>query len=159
MRRLKSSLLVLVLAGVCLAQSTTTPLANPRVRRLGDQLMCLCGCGATITGCNMLGCSHSKPARERLLAMVNSGESDSAILATFVQENGVEILAKPPAQGFNLLGYVVPFIGIALGLAFVWVVIKRFRKPLAVAGGPEIDDAAFASYQAQIEKDLEKLDR
>src|SRR5271157_4585605 len=127
MRRLKSSLLILALAALCLAQSTT-PLANARVRRLGDQLMCLCGCGATITSCNMLGCSHSKPARERLLAMVNAGQSDSAILATFVQENGVEILAKPPAQGFNLLGYVVPFIGIALGLAFVWVVIKRFRK-------------------------------
>ena len=158
MRRLKSSLLVLALAGLCLAQAPN-PLANPHVRRLGDQLMCLCGCGATVTGCNMLGCSHSKPARERLLAMVNAGESDSAILATFVQENGIEILAKPPAQGFNLLGYVVPFIGIALGLAFVWLVIKRFRKPLAVAGGPEIDDAAFASYQAQIEKDLEKLDR
>ena len=158
MRRLKSSLLVLVLAGLCLAQAPN-PLANPHVRRLGDQLMCLCGCGATVTSCNMLGCSHSKPARERLLAMVDAGQSDSAILATFVQENGVEILAKPPAQGFNLLGYVVPFIGIALGLAFVWYVIKRFRKPLAVAGGPEIDDTAFASYQAQIEQDLEKLDR
>ena len=158
MRPLKSSLLVLVLATVCLAQAPN-PLANPHVRRLGDQLMCLCGCGATVTSCNMLGYSHSKPGRERLLAMVNSGESDSAILATFVQENGVEILAKPPAQGFNLLGYVVPFIGIALGLAFVWFVIKRFRKPLAVAGGPEIDDAAYASYKAQIEQDLEKLDR
>jgi len=158
MHRLKSSLLVLVVAAVCLGQAPN-PLANPRVRRLGDQLMCLCGCGATITGCNMLGCSHSKPAREKLLAMVNAGMSDSAILDSFVQEHGVEILAKPPAQGFNLLGYVVPFIGIAAGLAFVWLVIKRFRKPLAVAGGPEIDDAAFASYQAQIEKDLEKLDR
>ena len=157
MRRLKSSLLVLALAALCLAQSTT-PLANPRVRRLGDQLMCLCGCGATVTSCNMLGCQHSKPAREKLLAMVNAGESDSAILASFVQESGLEILAKPPAQGFNLLGYVVPFIGVALGLAFVWFVIKRFRKPVALAAGPELDDAAFAGYKAQIDRDLEKLD-
>ena len=157
MRRLKSSLLVLALAALCLAQSTT-PLANPRVRRLGDQRMCLCGCGATVTSCNMLGCQHSKPAREKLLAMVNAGESDSAILASFVQESGLEILAKPPAQGFNLLGYVVPFIGVALGLAFVWFVIKRFRKPVALAAGPELDDAAFAGYKAQIDRDLEKLD-
>ena len=157
MPRLKSSLLVLALAALCLAQSTT-PLANPRVRRLGDQLMCLCGCGATVTSCNMLGCQHSKPAREKLLAMVNAGESDSAILASFVQESGLEILAKPPAQGFNLLGYVVPFIGVVLGLAFVWFVIKRFRKPVALAAGPELDDAAFAGYKAQIDRDLEKLD-
>jgi cytochrome c-type biogenesis protein CcmH len=157
MPRLKSSLLVLALAALCLAQSTT-PLANPRVRRLGDQLMCLCGCGATVTSCNMLGCQHSKPAREKLLAMVNAGESDSAILASFVQESGLEILAKPPAQGFNLLGYVVPFVGIALGLTFVWFVIKRFRKPAALAAGPELDDAAYAGYKAQIDRDLEKLD-
>ena len=158
MRRLKSSLLVVALAVLSLAQSTT-PLANPRVRRLGDQLMCLCGCGATVTSCNMLGCSHSKPAREKLLAMVNAGMSDSAILDAFVKEYGVQILVRPPAQGFNLLGYVMPFIGIALGLVFVWWAIKRFRKPLAVAAGPELDDATFAAYQAQIEKDLEKLDR
>jgi len=158
MRRLKSSLLVLALTVLSLAQSTT-PLANPRVRRLGDQLMCLCGCGATVTSCNMLGCSHSKPAREKLLAMVNAGMSDSAILDAFVKEYGVQILVRPPAQGFNLLGYVMPFIGIALGLVFVWWAIKRFRKPLAVAAGPELDDATFAAYQAQIEKDLEKLDR
>jgi cytochrome c-type biogenesis protein CcmH len=157
MRRLKSSLLVVALAVLSLAQSTT-PLANPRVRRLGDQLMCLCGCGATVTSCNMLGCSHSKPAREKLLAMVNAGMPDSAILDAFVKEYGVQILVRPPAQGFNLLGYVVPFAGIAVGLAFVWWVIKRFRKPLAAAAGPELDAAAFAAYQAQIDRDLEKLD-
>jgi cytochrome c-type biogenesis protein CcmH len=158
MRRLKSSLLILALAALALAQSPN-PLSNPRVRRLGDQLMCLCGCGATVTSCNMLGCSHSKPAREKLLSMVNAGMSDQAILDAFVVQNGLEILVKPPAQGFHLLGYVVPFVGIALGLVFVWWVIKRFRKPVAAAAGPELDDAAFAGYQAQIEKDMEKLDR
>jgi cytochrome c-type biogenesis protein CcmH len=158
MRRLKSSLLILVVAALCLAQGVN-PLSNARVRRLGDQLMCLCGCGATVTSCNMLGCSHSKPMREKLLAMVNAGMSDQAILDAFVQEQGLQILVRPPARGFNLLGYVMPFVGIALGLVFVWWVIKRFRRPLASAAGPELDDAAFAGYQAQIEKDLEKLDR
>ena len=160
MRRLKSSLLILALAAICLAQSTN-PLANERVRRVGDRLMCLCGCGATVTSCNMLGCSHAKPARARIFTMVSAGMSDAAILDTFVQENGLQILVRPPAEGFNLLGYVMPFVGIALGLVFVWFVIKRFRKPApAPEGGPAIDDATLAGYQAQIEKDLEeKLDR
>jgi cytochrome c-type biogenesis protein CcmH len=157
MRRWKSSLLVLALAAVCLAQSTT-PLANARVRRLGDQLMCLCGCGSTVTSCNMLECRFSRPARDKLLAMVDAGMPDSAILSAFVKEYGVQILVRPPARGFNLLGYVMPFAGIALGLAFVWWVIKRFRKPVAAPAGPALDDATFAAYQARIEKDLEKLD-
>jgi cytochrome c-type biogenesis protein CcmH len=157
MHRLKTSLLVLALAALSLAQAPN-PLANARVRRLGDQLMCLCGCGATVTSCNMLGCSHSKPAREKLLAMVDAGASDAAILDSFVQANGLQILAKPPAQGFNLLGYVVPFAGLALGLAFVWWAMRRFRKPLTVPNLPEVDAAAFAGYKAQIDTDLEKLD-
>jgi cytochrome c-type biogenesis protein CcmH/NrfF len=65
---------------------------------------------------------------------------------------------KPPAQGFNLLGYVMPFAAILVGLAFVWWVIKRFRKPLAVADGLEIDPAVLERYQERIDKDLEKLD-
>ncbi len=148
---------MLALAVLCLAQSVN-PLSNERVRRVGDQLMCLCGCGSSITACNMLGCHFSKPARERLLAMVNAGMPDGAILDAFVKDYGLQILVKPPAQGFNLLGYVMPFVGIALGLLIVWWVIKRFRKPVAAPELPQLDEAQLAGYQARIEKDLERLE-
>jgi cytochrome c-type biogenesis protein CcmH len=157
MRLLRSSLLVLALAAASLPQGGS-PLENPRVRRLGDQLACLCGCGSTITSCNMLQCHFAEPARERLLAMVNAGDSDAAIFDAFVQQYGKRILLQPPAEGFNLLGWIMPFVAIALGLAMVWWLIQRFRKPLAVAGGPDLDPAALARYQERIEKDLEKLD-
>ena len=157
MRLLRSSLLALALAAASLPQGGS-PLENARVRRLGDELACLCGCGSTITSCNMLHCHFAEPAREKLLAMVNAGESDAAILEAFVKEYGKRILLKPPAEGFNLLGWVMPFLAIALGLAVVWWLIQRFRKPVAVAGGPDVDPAALARYQERIEKDLEKLD-
>jgi cytochrome c-type biogenesis protein CcmH len=148
--------LALVASAIAFAQ--VNPLTNPRVRRLGDQLRCQCPCGSTVTGCNMLHCESSEPMRARLLEMVNAGMSDGAILDAFAQKYGKQILEKPPAEGFNLLGYLMPFIGIALGLAFVWWIIQRFRRPLAVAGGPAIDDETLARYQARIDKDLEKLD-
>jgi cytochrome c-type biogenesis protein CcmH/NrfF len=151
-RRLRSSLLILATATLLLGQGGI-PLENARVRRLGDQLSCLCGCGSSVTSCNMLHCEFSGPAREKLLSMVNAGFSDSQILATFEREYGPRILLKPPAEGFNLLGWVMPFIGIAAGLAMVWWFIKRLRRPLAVAG-PEPDPALLA----RIERDLEDLD-
>jgi cytochrome c-type biogenesis protein CcmH len=158
MRRLRNSLLVVALAAICLAQGEN-PLLNERVRRLGEQLGCQCGCGSSVTSCNMLECHFSSPARQKLLAMVNAGESDSAILAAFVKEYGPRILLKPPAEGFNLVGWVMPFVGIAIGLAFVWWIIKRFRRPVAaVAGGAEMEEATLARYQERIDKDLEKLD-
>jgi cytochrome c-type biogenesis protein CcmH len=157
MRLLRSSLLALALAAASLPQGGS-PLENARVRRLGDQLACLCGCGSTITSCNMLHCHFAEPAREKLLAMVNAGLPDQAIFDAFVKQHGVRILLKPPAEGFNLLGWVMPFVGIALGLVMVWWLIQRFRKPVAVAGGADLDPAALARYQERIEKDLEKLD-
>ena len=157
MRLLRSSLLALALAAASLPQGGS-PLENARVRRLGDQLACLCGCGSTITSCNMLHCHFAEPAREKLLALVNAGLPDQAIFDAFVKQHGVRILLKPPAEGFNLLGWVMPFVGIALGLVMVWWLIQRFRKPVAGAGGPDLDPATLARYQERIEKDLKKLD-
>ena len=152
LRRLRTSLLILAAAALLLGQGGS-PLENARVRRLGDQLVCLCGCGSSVTSCNMLRCEFSGPARQKLLSMVNAGASDSEILASFVREYGQRILLKPPSEGFNLLGWLMPFIAIAAGLAFMWWVVQRFRRPLAVAG-PEPDPAMLA----RVEKDLEDLD-
>jgi cytochrome c-type biogenesis protein CcmH/NrfF len=157
MLRWKTSLLALALAALSLGQAGT-PLQNPRVRRLGDQLACLCGCGSTVTSCNMLECRFAGPAREKLLAMVNAGLSDAAIFDAFVKEYGKRILLKPPAEGFNLLGWLMPFFALAFGLAIVWWLIQRFRRPLAAPVGPPLDPAKLARYQERIEKDLEKLD-
>ncbi len=133
------------------------PLENARVRALGEQLACLCGCGSSVTSCTMLRCHFSEPAREKLLTMVNAGMSDSQIFAAFVKDYGPRVLLKPPAEGFNLVGWVMPFIAILLGLALVWWLIQRFRRPLP-ATGLAADPAALARYESRIEKDLENLD-
>jgi cytochrome c-type biogenesis protein CcmH len=154
--RWKSSLLALALTAVTLGQ-TGTPLQNPQVRRLGEQLACLCGCGSSVTSCNMLQCHFSEPARDKLLAMVTAGNSDSDIMASFVKENGTRVLLKPPAEGFNLVGWVMPFVALAIGLAVVWWWMQRSQRPMP-AGAPGLDLETMSRYQERIEKDLAKLD-
>lgn len=143
---------MLVAAAALMLGQGGTPLENPRVRQIGDQLACLCGCGSSVTSCNMLHCHFSEPARQKLLTMVNAGMGDSAILASFVKDYGPQILLKPPAEGFNLLGWFMPFIAIAAGLVAVWWFIQRFHKPLAA--GPEPDAATLA----RVERELETLE-
>ncbi len=159
MSRLKAGVLVFALALASLGQTGSSPLTNPEVRRIGEMLLCLCGCGSTITSCNMQHCHFSDPARVKLLSMVNSGMSQQAILDSFVKEYGLRILVKPPAEGFNLLGWVMPPIALALGLVIVWLVIQRLRRPApAAATVPPVDDAVLEQYRERIEKDLDKLD-
>jgi cytochrome c-type biogenesis protein CcmH len=62
--------------------------------------------------------------RERLAA----GESPAQVRAYFVEKYGDWILLSPPASGFTLLVWVVPFIGLGLGLVLVAVVVRRWSR-------------------------------
>lgn len=104
----------------------------------------------------MLGCHYSSPARERIAKMQAAGSSDEDIVAGFVKKEGKRALAVPPAEGFNLLSWTMPFIAIALGLWAILAFVKRNRQP--VPPMTAVDSAALERYQAEIDKDLAKLE-
>lgn len=159
MRRWRSSLLLLALAAASLAQSGSTPLTNAAVRRVGETLRCMCGCSYTVTSCNMLNCSGAEPARARLLELVNKGMSDEEIRAEFVKTYGRVVLTKPPSDGFNLVGWVMPFAATGAGFALVFWLIRRLYLPRpAQAAGAAVESGELTRYREQIEKDLSKLD-
>jgi cytochrome c-type biogenesis protein CcmH/NrfF len=160
--RLRSKLFLVFLLTVALLQSAV-PLADARVRKLGELLKCQCGCGASITECNMINCHFADPVREELLKLVESGMSEQAILDAFVEKHGKIILRKPPTEGFYLVGWIMPFVGVAGGLALVWIILQQYlsRRPAAVVsagGAPPADSPELARYRDRIEKDLADLE-
>jgi cytochrome c-type biogenesis protein CcmH/NrfF len=149
-------LLALVLAATCLPQSSTK-LVTPEIRRVGDKLACKCGsCNNTVATCSMLECHYSLPAREKIDSMQKAGASDQEIIDSFVKESGLVALATPPAEGFFLLGWIMPFIAIVLGLLAVGLWFKRFgqRRAVAEAPLPEID----RRYLDRMDKELQDLE-
>ena len=60
--------------------------------------------------------------RERLAA----GETPEQVTAYFVEKYGTWILLAPPRRGFNLLVWVVPFAGLALGLVLAVLAMRRW---------------------------------
>ena len=157
MRRWRTSVLAVLLAAISLAQSSSQ-FQTEAVKRVGVKLACLCGgCKNTVADCQMLECHYSSPARKRIAELQAAGRSDAQIIEEFIQKNGKQALAVPPAEGFNLLAWVMPFVAIAAGLGMIWAFIQRFRKPL-VASNALADTATLSHYQEQIERDLKKLD-
>ena len=155
--RLKFLFLYLLLAGVVLPQASSVKLVTPEIRRVGDHLACKCGvCNNTVATCQMLECHYSSPAREKIGKMQAEGAKDDAIIASFVQEGGVAALAAPPTTGFNLLGYILPFILLTLGTIGITYWLNRLRRPkvVPVDSLPPID----ARYQARIEKEMAEID-
>ncbi len=156
MQRLKVSLLAFALAVASLGQSASQ-LRTDAVKRVGGKLACLCGtCKNTVADCPMIECHFSKPAKERISTLAASGMSDAGIIDVFLKEYGNQILAAPPAEGFNLLAWVMPWVAVGAGLAMIWFFMRRFRKPAAEVSPGE--SQILSRYQEQIEKDLAKLD-
>lgn len=119
------------------------------VKRVGHRIACQCGCPDTVATCNMLECSFSKPAKEKIFRMQQAGVSDQAIIDAFLKEYGAAIYRGAP----NAFGWVIPYAALAAGLAvIVWFVRKYRRQPLTAAA-PEL-----SRYQEQIEKDLAHLE-
>ena len=158
MARWKTFVLLAAVAGLLIGQDGAT-LVTPAVRRVGMRLACLCAsCRNTVGDCAMLECGYCKPARLKIAAMQAAGKSDDEIVASFVKENGIQVLASPPTSGFSLLAWVMPFVVIALGLVAIAWFVKRFGARRAVAGAPQLDEETLRRYQEQIEKDVAKLE-
>jgi cytochrome c-type biogenesis protein CcmH len=155
MRRLKSSLLVILIAAAALAQ-TASEKPSVDVRRVGARLACQCGCKDSVATCSMLECHFSKPAKEKIAQMQSVGMSDEQIVQSFIREYGAIVYLAPP----NALGWIVPYATVGAGLLVIWLFIRKYRKPkpLTEVGEVEIDDPALAKYKDQIEKDLANLD-
>jgi cytochrome c-type biogenesis protein CcmH/NrfF len=157
---LRSKVLAAALLAAALLHGTV-PLTNERVRRLGDQLQCKCGCNASITGCNMMNCHFADPVRMKLLAMVDEGRSDDQIYAELVRIYGKEIMLKPPAEGFYLLSWIMPFAALAGGLGLVYLVLQRYMRRRGAAVGPEVAEVEspdLERYKSKIDKEMSDLE-
>jgi cytochrome c-type biogenesis protein CcmH/NrfF len=157
MRAFRNKLLLILLAAVSLAQSPVD-LVTPEIRRVGEKLACKCGsCASTVGSCPMLECHYSHPARQKIETMQKQGTPDDAIIAAFIKQEGISALAAPPAEGFSLVGWLMPFAAILFGLALIWLYIRRYRKPAAVTPAPA-PSAVDERYRDRIEKELSELE-
>jgi cytochrome c-type biogenesis protein CcmH/NrfF len=157
MSKWKTSLLVLALAAVALAQEPVVGISesgimSPPVRRVGMRLACLCrSCKNAVGDCAMLQCEYCAPMRRRIAEMQASGKSDDSIVAAIVAEHGKEALSAPPTQGFALTAWLMPFVAILLGLAAIWAFVRRLSAQRELA--PAVDPAILDRYHERIEKD------
>jgi cytochrome c-type biogenesis protein CcmH len=104
----------------------------------------------------MIGCHYAHPAKQKIAGMQAQGQTDEQIINGFVKEQGLRALAVPPAEGFNILAWVTPFLALAFGGFAIGLYIRRFRKPLPAPAmaGPD----PLGRFRDEIEKDLAKLD-
>ena len=148
--------LIVCLAVIASIAQTVSEKPSADVRRVGQRMQCQCGCKDSVSTCNMLECSFSKPAKERIARLQAAGYSDGQIVDSFIRDYGQKIYLAPPSA----FGWIVPYVLLAFGLAVIWAFLKKYRKPAVMTelGPMEIDDPALEKYKEQIEEDLKKIE-
>jgi len=95
-----------------LAEVQEIPYSQEMYNRIKKDLICLCGCKSVLGECPHVNCDYAIPAREKVKDMLAAGKDYDEIIEEFIKDRGEEALAAPTKSGFNILGYVVPFLAI-----------------------------------------------
>ncbi|HXR96565.1 MAG TPA: cytochrome c-type biogenesis protein CcmH [Terriglobales bacterium] len=124
---------------------------DARTRRIGEQLICTCGCTQNAMTCNHVGCPVVTQMQAEIRQRAASTDSDELVLQSFVQEYGTQVIANPTHVGFNRIAWIMPWVALGLGLALVLFFVKRWQHEPAAAGMAPPPTAVQARVQADIE--------
>jgi cytochrome c-type biogenesis protein CcmH len=143
------------------AKPNAMPSMSPDERdALEHRIRCQCGCTMDVYLCRTTDftCSVSPAMHRDVMALVQGGYSAEEILDAFVNVYGDRVLMAPPKVGFNILGYIVPGIALAIGAIVLAVILRRWKRPVsqAAAASPFQVDATpeeLARIEAAVRDD------
>jgi cytochrome c-type biogenesis protein CcmH len=145
-----------VIAPSSWGQSAKTHIQDPalatRFNKVSDDLVCQCGCNMGLRVCNHENCPSAIPMRHEIETQLTAGADDDSIVASFVKQYGNQVLAKPPASGFNLAAYVMPGFALVIGLFIVATFATRWSNKRRFAAGPP--SAVSPELRERIEREL-----
>lgn len=130
---------------------------RPTVDGVAQGLTCQCGCELTVANCNHPNCEFSVPVREQIAKMINRGMSHVEIVSLFRRKYGDKILSAPPAHGFDLLAWTMPFIGLAAGAVLIVLLLERWRRATpSLPGGSDSVAEPLSIVSSKLREKLEK---
>lgn len=106
------------------AGARLTDLERDAVER---QLSCPCPCTLDVFTCrtSMPSCGFAPRMHRDVVALVQGGHSGDEILAAFERAYGEEALMAPKREGFNWVGYLLPFAALGAGAAAITTFVRR----------------------------------
>jgi len=102
------------------------PVQKEMVDRIVDHLMCTCGCPHLIGQCGD-ECGVAPQLIHEISDLVSQGKTEEEVYSEFEAKYGLAVLAVPRAEGFNMLLWILPFLGVLGGAVVVFVVFNRLK--------------------------------
>ncbi len=127
------------------------------ILRVTDNIVCTCGCPPTVV--SACSCGRAGEMNTEVRGMLESGKSDNEIYDFYVSQFGLQVLAAPRAEGFNLLGWILPFVALGLGAGAVVAAYRRLRgEETQAALGSQKKPPIDPMLQERIRREVADLD-
>lgn len=137
-------LLTLLLAACLLlaASAAAAPIAKTSLSDVEDEVMCP-SCHEPLA---LAQSPQANAERNFIRTLIAQGQTKAQIKQALVGQYGPEVLAEPPADGFNLTVYILPPALLLAGIAIIAYTLPRWRARTAAraaatpasAGGPAL---------------------
>jgi cytochrome c-type biogenesis protein CcmH len=153
--RLTTAVLLVLAVGLLLGPSTapaaSAAVSEDEVHAIASELRCVV--------CQNLSVADSpsemaRQMRDLIRERLAAGDRPADVKAYFVQRYGDWVLLAPPARGLNLLLWLAPFGAVAVGLAVVATLARRWRRqaPRELAATPAVGQAERDRLAAELER-------
>ncbi len=145
----------LAFAGVARAQGGTSgyPTADD-VNRVAKNLYCPVCPNTPLDVCETKACEDW---RAQIRDELKAGWSEQQVVDYFVAQYGERVLAEPRRGGFTSLAWLLPVIGVLLGLILVWQVLKNWQGGRAAQPGHAPPPRVSPEVLARIEEELREI--
>ncbi|MFQ5859599.1 MAG: cytochrome c-type biogenesis protein CcmH, partial [Anaerolineae bacterium] len=115
--------------GPTLAQAPDRVLEE-EMYRIADKLNCPICQGQRLSECPIQICQEM---RAEITQRLQEGQDESEIIQAFVDRYGIQALNQPPVEGFNILAWAIPFVGLAVVLVVGGWVLRGWLRPRPTA--------------------------
>jgi cytochrome c-type biogenesis protein CcmH len=157
--RLSAPLVIALLVGMAVAAPAAAGDRHPTLAQLEQQVMC--------PTCHTLLALSNAPVAERMRIVIRrwiaAGDSTSQIETRLVAEFGEQVLAAPPAQGFGLVAWLLPFVALVGIGSVVAVAARRWTRagdtgtaPIGVR--PSMRRGVDADLARRLDQELARFD-
>ena len=123
--------------------------------------ICNCGCQKNLEDCSstMKECGIGQDLVKIIAQKVSAGEPKAQITSYMMKNYGEKILTAPTKRGFNLVGWLSPFVATAAAAALIYITIFRWaRQTPKLARINKKPGAAKDKYSKKLDDELKKFD-
>jgi len=126
---------------------------KPSLESIGNEVQCTCGCVAPLNQCPHIDCAEKTEMKAFINKEIGEGKDETAILQDLSLRYGVQVLSTPPAHGFNLAVWILPSVGLLVGLGVVVVIVRRWKRKPPTVPAPAAahqDPKVLAAVEAEM---------